>query len=138
MAEHYAHITDGVVDAVIVIDTETITKAGGWYVNGVMKHLREWKKTDPDTKLGVNEKGETPLRKNFAGKGFKYDETLDAFVEPKQFDSWVLDPVKGEYVPPKQVPRDGKEYKWDEATADWVDLKSSKEITKDIIEDVPI
>jgi hypothetical protein len=127
MAQHYAHINeDNKVDAVIVIDTETITKNGGWYVNGVMKHLREWKETSPDTKDGVNEKGEIALRKNYAGKGFEYDPGLDAFIPPKEFDAWTLDTEKGKYVPPKEAPKDGKEYNWDDAKNDWVDVKAEK------------
>jgi hypothetical protein len=30
------------------------------------------------------------IRKNFAGIGFKYDQTRDAFIAPKPFNSWTL------------------------------------------------
>ena len=30
------------------------------------------------------------MRKNYAGKGFTYDSSRDAFIAPKPFDSWVL------------------------------------------------
>ena len=124
---YYAHIEGDTVDAVIVIDTDTITEAGGWYLGGVFKPLNEWKETSMDTKDGVNEKG-VPLRKNYAGIGYEYDSTLDAFIPPKTFDSWTLDTQKGKYVPPKEVPQDGKEYKWDNGKNDWVDNKGAAEI----------
>jgi hypothetical protein len=31
------------------------------------------------------------FRKNYAGIGYSYDETLDAFIPPKPDGSWVLD-----------------------------------------------
>ena len=30
------------------------------------------------------------IRKNYAGIGFKYDVTLDAFISPKPYPSWFL------------------------------------------------
>ena len=126
MAEYYAHINGDTVDSVIVIDTATIQQAGGWPVNGVFKPLSEWKQTDVDTKLGVNEKGGTALRKNYACIGHKYDSLTDSFIAPKTFDSWTLDEAKGAYLPPKEFPKDGKEYKWDESKVDWVLIKDVK------------
>ena len=33
--------------------------------------------------------GEVALRKNYAGKGYTYDETRDAFIEPKPYPSLI-------------------------------------------------
>lgn len=30
------------------------------------------------------------IRKNFAGIGYTYDESRDAFIPPKPFDLWIL------------------------------------------------
>jgi hypothetical protein len=30
------------------------------------------------------------FRKNFAGIGYQYDQTRDAFISPKPFNSWIL------------------------------------------------
>jgi hypothetical protein len=30
------------------------------------------------------------IRKNYAGIGFQYDQTRDAFIAPKPFNSWIL------------------------------------------------
>ena len=42
-----------------------------------------WIKTSYNTKEGVHLTGGTPLRKNFAGVGYSYDENRDAFIPPK-------------------------------------------------------
>lgn len=42
-----------------------------------------WIKTSYNTIGGVHQLGGTPLRKNYAGIGYTYDETLDAFIPPK-------------------------------------------------------
>lgn len=59
------------------------------------------------------------IRKNFAGIGYTYDETLDAFIPIKPFDSWVLDESTCQWVAPSPYPEDGSEYFWNETTTQW-------------------
>ena len=61
------------------------------------------------------------IRKNYAGIGYTYDETLDAFVPPKPFDSWVLDTDKAQWKAPVDMPVDDKRYAWNEDTLAWVE-----------------
>lgn len=62
------------------------------------------------------------IRKNFAGIGFAYDESLDAFISPQPFPSWSLDTQTCQWVAPKPEPEDdGKRYYWDEDLLDWVE-----------------
>ena len=61
------------------------------------------------------------IRKNYAGIGYTYDETLDAFVPPKPFASWLLDTDKAEWKAPVNMPSDDKRYTWDEDTLAWVE-----------------
>ena len=64
------------------------------------------------------------IRKNYAGIGYTYDETLDAFVPPKPFASWLLDTDKAQWKAPVYMPSDAsmdKRYTWDEATTAWVE-----------------
>ena len=42
-----------------------------------------WVKTSYNTNGGVHALGGTPLRKNYAGIGYTYDSTRDAFIAPK-------------------------------------------------------
>jgi len=59
------------------------------------------------------------IRKNYAGVGFTYDETRDAFIPPKPFESWVLDEDTCLWVAPVPMPEDGA-YTWDEEAGEWV------------------
>jgi hypothetical protein len=61
------------------------------------------------------------IRKNFAGIGFTYDESRDAFIAPKPFESWLLDEQTCKWVAPKPYPNDGNFYSWDESKGNWVD-----------------
>ena len=64
------------------------------------------------------------IRKNYAGIGYTYDETLDAFIPPKPFDSWLLDTDKAQWKAPVDMPSDAsmdKRYTWNEETLAWVE-----------------
>lgn len=60
------------------------------------------------------------FRKNYAGVGYTYDSTRDAFIAPKPFTSWVLDEDTCQWNPPTPYPDDGNPYVWDEATTQWL------------------
>tara|TARA_R110000822_G_scaffold223486_1_gene356678 strand:+ start:1076 stop:1420 length:345 start_codon:yes stop_codon:yes gene_type:complete len=62
---------------------------------------------------------DTILRKNFAGIGFKHDQTRDAFIPPKPYKSWVLNETTCLWEAPVAYPTDGQEYKWNETTTSW-------------------
>jgi len=89
-----------------------------------------WKQTSYNTRGGVHYDPETgepsadqskALRFNYAGLGYTYDETRDAFIPPKPFESWVLDEATCLWQAPIDYPADGGEYAWDEETGDWVE-----------------
>jgi hypothetical protein len=71
-----------------------------------------WKQTSYNTIAGKHTMGKTPFRKNFAGIGYSYDPTRDAFLPPKLFASWSLNEETCEWNPPVPYPQDGKEYYW--------------------------
>ena len=54
------------------------------------------------------------IRKNYAGTGYTYDPSRDAFIPPKPFPSWVLNETTCVFDPPIPYPNDGKLYQWDE------------------------
>jgi hypothetical protein len=58
-------------------------------------------------------------RKNYAGIGYTYDESRDAFIAPKPFESWVLNEDSCLWEPPVAYPNDGERYNWDEEAKDW-------------------
>lgn len=61
------------------------------------------------------------FRKNYAGIGYIYDATLDAFIPPQPYPSWILDTNTCIWVAPVPYPEDGKTYFWDESTLSWVE-----------------
>jgi hypothetical protein len=62
------------------------------------------------------------IRKNYAGVSYKYDATLDAFIPPQPYASWLLDEDKAQWKAPVDMPTDDKRYTWDEATTAWVEV----------------
>jgi hypothetical protein len=61
-------------------------------------------------------------RKNYAGIGYSYDASLDAFLPPKPFPSWVLNEQTCLWGAPVAYPDDGKFYRWDEPTTSWIEV----------------
>ena len=60
------------------------------------------------------------IRKNYAGVGFKYDPTRDAFISPKPFTSWTLNETTCQWESPVAYPTDNNLYNWDETNQQWV------------------
>jgi hypothetical protein len=62
------------------------------------------------------------FRKNYAGIGYTYDESIDAFYAPKPFPSWTLD-KDAKWQAPTPYPTDDKMYSWNESTLSWEEVK---------------
>jgi hypothetical protein len=62
------------------------------------------------------------LRKNYAGIGYTYDETRDAFIPPQPHPSWVLNEDTCLWDALVPYPDDGQRYLWDEDTVSWVQI----------------
>lgn len=77
-----------------------------------------YKQTSYNTRGGQHLLGGTPLRKNFAGIGYTYDEARDAFIPPKPFNSWLLNEDTCLWDSP--VPRPDGDHYWDEDNQQWV------------------
>jgi hypothetical protein len=110
---HFAHIKDGIVDQVIVIDQETLN-TGNW------GSPSEWIQTSYNTQGGQHPEGR-PLRKNFAGIGYSYDAGRDAFIPPKPFASWLLNEDTCLWGSPVPMPTTGM-HTWSEETTSWVEV----------------
>lgn len=61
-------------------------------------------------------------RKNYAGIGYYYDETRDAFIPPKPFNSWILNENTCLWDSPVPYPNDGKIYTWNEDILNWQEI----------------
>ena len=78
------------------------------------------KRTSYNTHRGEHVLGGTPFRGNYAGVGYSYDETLDAFLPPKPYASWTLNETTYSWEAPVAMPDDGGRYVWVEELGDWV------------------
>ena len=111
---HFAKVVDGTVTQVIVAEPE-------FFETFVDTSPGRWIQTSYNTYGGQHKLGGTPLRKNYAGVGFTYDTALDAFIPIKPFASWTLNEETCLWEPPTPKPSDGKVYRWDEPTTNWVE-----------------
>ena len=112
---HYAKVNNGIVEQVIVAELE-------FFNTFVDSSPGAWVQTSYNTFGGVHLNGETPLRKNYAGIGYTYDITKDAFIPPKPYASWTLVEATCQWQAPIAYPDDGKEYNWDESSTNWVEV----------------
>jgi hypothetical protein len=62
------------------------------------------------------------IRKNYAGIGYSYDSSRDAFIAPKPFESWELDEDTCRWEAPVAYPTDGKMYTWNEENTNWEEV----------------
>jgi len=84
-----------------------------------------WIETSKEMYGGVHLSGGTPLRKNYAGIGFKYDSDKDAFIPPKPpFDSWILNDDTCLWEAPVPRPDNDNFYSWNEETLSWDEVNN--------------
>ena len=64
------------------------------------------------------------FRKNFASIGATYDETRDAFIPAKGFDSWTFNEDTCRYDPPVPKPTNIETslWEWNEETKNWDEI----------------
>ena len=116
---HYAFLNmQNIVTEVIVGKDETDGNIN-WEIHYGNIREQVCKRTSYNTRGGVHANGGTPFRKNYAGIGYTYDETRDAFIPPKPFDSWTLNETSCLWEAPVTYPDDGQVYEWNEANQQW-------------------
>ena len=121
---HFAKVNINIVEQVIVAEPE-------FFETFVDSSPGEWIQTSYNTRGGVHYQPNSnepssdqskALRKNFAGIGYTYDRTLDAFIPPKPYNSWSLNETSCLWEPPTPYPNDNKFYEWNESTTSWVEI----------------
>ena len=116
---HYAQIENGIVTQVIVADEDFIASGG-------LGDPAAWIQTSYNTRGGIHydpttgePDGGTPLRGNYAGRGYTYDSTNDVFYAPQPYPSWTIAAPTWTWQPPTPYPQDGRVYVWTESTQSW-------------------
>jgi hypothetical protein len=112
---HFAQLNeDNIVTQVIVVANQDTTDDTGTENEAVGAAFcanllgGTWKQTSYNANI----------RKNYAGIGYKYDATLDAFIPPQPFASWTLD-ENAQWKAPVDYPTDEGRYTWNEETLTW-------------------
>ena len=109
---HFAKLGVGnIIEAVHVVsnDIATSEQAGVDFLNNLYNTRDVWKQTSYNNNI----------RKNFAGIGFQYDQTRDAFIPLKPYNSWILNEDTCLWEAPVVYPEDGNRYTWNETTLSW-------------------
>jgi hypothetical protein len=121
---HFAKVTDGIVKQVIVaepefFDTFRDSSPGVWIQTSY--NTRGGVHYQPNSNIPSEDQSKS-LRKNYAGIGYTYDATRDAFIPPKPFASWTLNDDTCLWEAPVAYPEDGKIYRWDEDVLNWIEV----------------
>jgi hypothetical protein len=116
--------TGNIVEQVISINNSVITDANGVeqeqlgndFINKLYNTRDVWKQTSYNNNI----------RKNYAGIGYQYDQTRDAFIAPKPYQSWILNEDTCLWEAPVAMPELTQEqidnrnyYAWNEQILNW-------------------
>lgn len=114
---HFARLDDNAVTQVLVVNNDVITDSKGKeqetlgiaFLQSLFGADTNWVQTSYNGKF----------RKHYASIGFTYDATLDAFIPPQPYASWLLNETTCTWKPPVPYPSEGQ-YTWDEEQLAWV------------------
>jgi hypothetical protein len=113
--------TGNIVEKIISINNAVITDANGVeqeklgldFINKLYNTRDVWKQTSYNNNI----------RKNYAGIGYSYDQTRDAFISPKPYNSWILNEQTCNWEAPVTKPttvlKDNQYYSWNESIINW-------------------
>jgi hypothetical protein len=113
--------TGNIVETVISINNAVITDANGVeqeqlgndFINKLYNTRDVWKQTSYNNNI----------RKNYASVGYTYDQTRDAFIAPKPFNSWILNEDTCLWEAPVAMPtttlEENQYYFWNESILNW-------------------
>ena len=121
---HFAKLglNSKVIAVNVVSDDIAVTEEAGKEFLLELTGYHFWVQTSYNTYGGQHKLGGTPFRKNYAGVGFRYNQTKDAFIPSQPYESWVLNETTCLWEAPVVKPDDGQSYDWNEINKTW-DLK---------------
>jgi hypothetical protein len=119
---HYAYLDKNYIVTLVIVGKDENELPRNWEqyygAKRTSYNTRGGKYYDPMTNQ-LSEDQTKAFRKNYAGIGFLYDVTRDAFIPPKPYSSWVLDEFSCLWNSPIPYPTDGEIYRWNEETQSW-------------------
>ena len=120
---HYAFLDINNIVTEVIVGKEEDEVGIDWEQHYGEFRNQTCKRTSYNTFGGVHLNGGTPYRKNYAGIGYSYDASRDAFIPPKPYASWSLNETTCVWEAPVARPtEENKFYRWDEPTTSWIEL----------------
>ena len=119
---HFSKLGSGnIVEQVVVVNNNVAPteQDGVEFLQNLYNDRAVWKQTSYNTIGGEHRLGGTPFRKNYGAKGFKYDDIRDAFIPPKNYNSWILNEDTCLWEAPTAYPDDDNRYTWNETNQTW-------------------
>ncbi len=118
---HYAYLDENNVVTLVIVGKDEGEDGVDW------EHYYGAARTSYNTHGGQHLGGGTPFRYNFASVGHSFSTAPEwsaqggAFIPPRPFPSWVLNPSSALWEPPVPMPTDGGPWEWDEKTQSWIE-----------------
>jgi hypothetical protein len=120
---HYAFLDENNIVTEVIVGKEEGEENINWEEHYSNFRGQVCKRTSYNTQGGIHLLGGTPFRKNYAGIGFQYDQTRDAFIPSKPFNSWILNEDTCLWEAPVAMPKEQLEenqyYFWNESIINW-------------------
>ena len=90
---HYAYLDENNIVTMVIVGKDENEFPGNWekYYGAKRTSYNTFGGVyyEPNTNTPASDQSKS-FRKNYAGIGFLYDATRDAFIPPKPFDFWVF------------------------------------------------
>jgi hypothetical protein len=116
---HYAFLDQNNIVTEVIVGKNENEEGINWEQHYGNFRGQLCKRTSYNTIGGIHQLGGTPFRKNYAGIGYSYDQTRDAFIPPKPFNSWILNETTCLWEAPINYPVDNNVYRWNEEILNW-------------------
>lgn len=125
---HYAFMDENNLVTEVIVgrnEDEIVDGISDWEAHYSSVRGQVCLRTSYNTYGNVHLLGGTPFRGNYAGVGYTYDESLDAFIAAKPYESWILNENTCLWESPVPYPSDSEGiYEWDESSTNWILVQS--------------
>lgn len=118
---HFAEIDDNNIVVRVLVVPDEQEHRGQEFMSSDLNLGGRWIQTSYNNRI----------RKQFAGIGMTYDESLDMFIQPQPFASWSLN-SNGDWEAPIPKP-DGANVAWNEEAQRWVGVSMIPEEMKSTV-----
>ena len=128
---HFARLdSNNVVTQVIVVSNKDTADSSGVeseaigiaYLRGIFGEDTNWAQTSYNGNM----------RGRYAGVGYTYDSSRDAFITPKPYDAWVLNDTTTEWESPIEKPpltadmeANAQDWIWDPDINNWTESEAT-------------